>query len=144
MDLPDPIKNVVSTAERLNAKLAPGLKVTKIELHSGNVPQRICTTYDLTLPTGSTDSEKLRAEEFIKSTAFIIGKTRKGKTKDIDIRPLIQEFSFINSNTVRIQMVSASAQAGIKPLEALTEILRLDKDRCLQTRILKTDWQKLD
>jgi radical SAM-linked protein len=144
MDLPDPIKNVVSTAEHLNAKLAPGLKVTKIELHSGNVPQKICTAYNLTLPTNSTDSEKLRAEEFTKSAAFIIGKTRKGTTKEIDIRPLIQEFSFINSNTVRLQMVSASAQAGIKPLEALTEILGLDKNRCVQTRILKTDWQKLD
>ncbi len=144
MDLPNPIKNLASTAERLNDKLAPGLKVTQIELHSGNVPQKICTTYNLILPTDSTDSEKSRAEEFTKSSTFIIGKTRKGKTREIDIRPLIQEFSFINSNTVRLQLISASAQAGIKPLEALTDILGLDKDRCLQTRILKTEWQKLD
>jgi radical SAM-linked protein len=144
MDLPVLLKNPASTAERLNAKLAPGLKVTKIELHSGNVPQKIRTSFNLTLPTNITDSEKIRADEFVNSTNFIIGKTRKGNTKDIDIRPLIQEFSITGSATIRLQMISASAQPGIKPLEALTEILGLDTERSLQTRILKTDWQKLD
>ena len=144
MDLPAPLKNLASTTEHLNTKLAPGLKVTKIELHSGDVPQKLSTSYDLTLPTNITDSEKLLIEEFIKSAVFIIAKTRKGKTKEIDIRPLIKEFSIVNSGTVRLQTVSASAQPGIKPLEALTEILKLDKERSLQTRILKTDWQKLD
>ena len=144
MDLPALLKNPASTAERLNAKLAPGLQVTKIELHSGNVPQKIRTSYNLTLPTNLTDAEKVRADEFVNSTNFIIGKTRKGHTKDIDIRPLIQELSITDSATIRLQMVSASAQPGIKPLEALTEILGLDTERSLQTRILKTDWQKLD
>jgi hypothetical protein len=144
MDLPAPLKNLASTTEHLNTKLAPGLKVTKIELHSGDVPQKLSTSYNLTLPTNITDSEKLLVEEFIKSAVFIVAKTRKGKTKEIDIRPLIKEFSIINSDMVRLQTVSASAQPGIKPLEALTEILKLDKERSLQTRILKTDWQKLD
>jgi hypothetical protein len=40
-------------------------------------------------------------------------------------------------------MVSASAEPGIKPLEALTEILDLTHDRSLGTRILKTSWQPI-
>jgi hypothetical protein len=40
-------------------------------------------------------------------------------------------------------MVSASAEPGIKPLEALTEILGLSNDRSLATRILKTGWQPI-
>jgi radical SAM family uncharacterized protein/radical SAM-linked protein len=144
MDLPAPLKNTTSTAERLNAKLAPGLSVSKIEIHSGDVPQKIRTTYNLTLPGNITDTEKEGAEGFINSSEFIMRKTRKGKTTAIDIRPLIVHFSIVNNQTIEMQMISASAQAGIKPLEALTEILGLDTERSLRTRILKTAWHKIN
>jgi radical SAM-linked protein len=144
MDLPTPLKNPAAAAELLNTKLAPGLLVNKIELHSGNVPQSICTTYNLTLPADITDSEKKGAEAFVKSADFIMRKIRKGKTKEIDIRPLILDFSVVSAETVQMQMVSTSTQAGIKPLEALTEILGLDTERSMQTRILKTSWHTLD
>ena len=88
MDLPAPLGNPALIAERLNAKIAPGLKITKIELHSGRSPQKISISYNLTLPGNITDSEKIRAKEFINCNSYIIGKTRKGKTKEIDIRPL--------------------------------------------------------
>lgn len=144
MDLPTPLENPSSVTERLNAKIAPGLQVTKIELHSGKVPQKILIAYDLTLPGNITDAERIRADKFVKSESFIISKTRKGKTKEIDIRPLIKEFFIANAAIVHLEMISASAQPGIKPLEALTEILGLDQERSLQTKILKTSWHPLD
>ncbi|MCP4342237.1 MAG: DUF2344 domain-containing protein, partial [Desulfobulbaceae bacterium] len=144
MDLPAPLGNPAAITEQLNAKIPPGLKITKIELHSGKVPQKICIAYNLTLPGAITDSEKIRAENFINSSNFLIKKTRKGKTKEIDIRPLIINFSMTNPDLVQLEMVSASAQPGIKPLEALTEIFGLEKERSLQTKILKTSWHALD
>jgi radical SAM family uncharacterized protein/radical SAM-linked protein len=144
MDLPAPLGNPASIIDRLNAKIAPGLKVTKVELHTGKVPQTIRIAYNLTLPDAITDVERVRAEDFIKSDIFLVSKTRKGKTKEIDIRPLIKAFSITSSEMVQLEMISASAQPGIKPLEALTEILGLDKERSLQTRILKTSWHGLD
>lgn len=144
MDLPTPLNNPASIMERLNAKIAPGLKVTKIDLHSGKIPQKVRISYNLTLPGNITDSERIRAKEFVNSKSYVIGKTRKGKTKEIDIRPLINDFSIFNSEMVQIEIDSASGQPGIKPLEALTEILGLDKERSLQTRILKTGWHALD
>lgn len=144
MDLPTPLNNPVSITQRLNAKIAPGLKITKIDLHSGKMPQKIRISYNLTLPGNITDSERVRAQEFVNSKSYVIGKTRKGKTKQIDIRPLINEFSIFNSEMAQIEIDSASTQPGIKPLEALTEILGLDKERSLQTRILKTGWHALD
>ncbi len=144
MDLPAPLKNPELIAERLNAKLIPGLKITKIEIHSGKVPEKILISYTLTLPGAITDSEKSRTVEFINSDSFIIGKTRKGSTKQIDIRPLIKGFSIIGSDSVQMEMVSASAQPGIKPLEALTEIFVLDQERSLKTKILKTAWNALE
>jgi hypothetical protein len=41
-------------------------------------------------------------------------------------------------------MVSASAEPGIKPMEALTQILGLDHERSLDARIVKTEWHSLD
>ena len=144
MDLPSPLGNPALAAKRLNAKLVPGLKISKIELHSGKVPQKIHISYSLTLPGNITDIERDRAEEFNNSDTFTISKTRKEKTKDVDIRPLIQKFSIINPDTVQMEMISASAQPGIKPLEALAGIFDLDTERSLQTKILKTGWHSVD
>jgi len=144
MDLPTPLKDLESVAMRINAKLPPGLEVTKVEPHSGNVPQKISTRYRLTLPGPLTEAEKNRAKHFINSKAFLIGKTRKGKTREIDIRPLLKEFILINNTEIELEMVMASAQPGIKPLEALTAILELANERRQQTRIVKTGWHGLD
>ena len=144
MDLPTLLKDTASTVERLNANLVPGLKITKIELHSGKVPQIICTSYNLTLPENITDTERLRVDEFNNSDSFIVNKTRKGKTKAIDIRPLIKRFLIAAPDMVQLETISASAEPSIKPLEALTEILGLDIERSQQTKIVKTGWHSLD
>ena len=144
MDLPRPLENTSVAAEKLGSCLAPGLEVSKIELHSGTVPQRLAIDYTLTLPTEISEFEKIKVEEFNKCVNFLIGKTRKGKTREIDIRPLILSLAIKSSDKILMQMISASAEPGIKPLEALTAILELDEDRSLQTSILKTAWQIID
>lgn len=150
MDLPRPLgegHNLQAVMTRINDKLAPGLHVHEIELHSGKIPQKTCVAYDLTLPSPFTESERKKAAEFVAADTFIINKTRKGKTTAIDIRPLISTFSVDTpggSATVRLEMISAIAEPGIKPLEALNTILALDEDRSRQTRIVKTNWHSLD
>lgn len=144
MDLPFPLKDSAAAAERLNDCLPPGLTVSRIELHSGGVPQRLEVSYTLTLPRKISDREKIKVEEFVKSTKLMVDKTRKGKTREIDIRPLVLSLSIPSSDTVEMKMLSASAQPGIKPLEALTKILELESAESLGTRILKTGWQRLD
>jgi len=47
-------------------------------------------------------------------------------------------------DTVQLEMISASAEPGIKPLEALTEVFGMDNERGQQTRILKTSWRGID
>lgn len=144
MDLPAPLQDPGSIVRRLNAKLPPGLRVTKVEPHSGKVPEKIRTSYSLTPPGGLTDTEIRRLTAYLDSSSFIIDKTRKGKTKQIDIRPLVKDIALGDAGVVLLEIVSASAQPGIKPLEAVTEILGLDRERSLHTRIVKTGWQALD
>ena len=147
MDIPAPLGDLQAIMAKINDKLVPGLQITGIELHSGKIPQKIGISYILTLPTEMTEDERSQAAQFITADSFIIGKTRKGKTVEIDIRPLITKFSINDpggSETVRMEMVSACAEPGIKPMEALTAILGLDQERSLQTRIVKTGWHSLD
>ncbi len=144
MDLPEPLKNYAATTGKLNAKLVPGLTISKIEAHSGKVPQHLRTSYTLTLAREITDQEKERVEHFLRSESYPVAKTRKGKTSEIDIRPLITRMSISGLAGVDLEMVGVSAQPGIKPIEALAQILGLSKDETLKTRILKTAWRAMD
>ena len=141
MDLPQPLKNCATTATRLNEKLVPGLTITKIESHSGKVPQTLITTYTLTLAREVSEQEKGRVKQFLSSETYPVAKIRKGKTSEIDIRPLIALLHVSGPATVQLEMLGVSAQPGIKPIEALEQILGLDKKEALATRILKTAWR---
>jgi hypothetical protein len=128
----------------LNDKLVPGLKVTTIAPHSGKVPQRLSTTYSLTLPRHLNAVDKERIATFFSQPSFTVAKTRKGKTGQIDIRPLIISLVQSGPSSVDLQLLSMSATPGIKPLEALTSILDLGEDVAVAVRILKTAWQAVD
>ena len=138
------MKNCAETAARLNDKLVPGLKVSSVEPHSGKVPQSILTSYTLTLARPLTDREQESARQFMHSERYPVAKTRKGKTTEIDIRPLIKLFTIAGSDTLHIEMVGVSTQPGIKPIEALAQILGLAETEVLSTRILKTSWRAIE
>ncbi|MBU1565992.1 MAG: TIGR03960 family B12-binding radical SAM protein [Proteobacteria bacterium] len=144
MDLPKPLKNCASTAAQLNKNLVPGLTITKIEAHSGKVPQSLLTSYTLTLARTITEQEKERTRQFLSSERYSVAKTRKGKTIEIDIRPLITFLNVSDLASVQLEMVGVSAQPGIKPIEALAQILGLTKEETLATKILKTAWRAMD
>lgn len=144
MDLPEPLVNCEATADILNENLLPGLTVIKIEPHSGKVPQCLLTSYVLTLPRAITESEKERIDDFLGSMRYPVTRTRKGKTSEIDIRPLIALLEVSGPASIRLDMVGVSAQPGIKPLESLTRIFDLYQDESLATTIVKTGWRSMD
>ncbi len=144
MDLPKPLKNPEDTAQKLNDKLPPGLKIFAIELHSGRIAQNMLVSYTLTLNRPLTEQEKQTSKDFIDSSHYLIAKTRKGKTREIDIRPLIKTFELIETDSVTLTMVNAATQPGIKPAEAIKAILKLDSDTIMNTKILKTGWINMD
>lgn len=143
MDLPNPLKDLVHAATLLNSKLPPGLQVNGIEHHSGKIPQAILVSYTLVLADHISDQEKERASQFLDSSSFPVSKTRKGKTKAIDIRPLIKTFEIIEPCTVKLEMVSISSQPGVKPLEAIKEILKMESEVVLKVKVTKNAWSPL-
>ncbi len=144
MDLKTPLAEPQATLHRLNNCLIAGLEVRAISPHSGTIPQKISTRYQLTLPRPLGADERLRIAAFANAREFVITRRRKGRVREIDIRPLIATISIIAEDTVDLEMVTAAAEAGAKPIEAVTAILGLDHDTTMATRILKTAWAAVE
>lgn len=144
MDLPSPLKDRAAAMVELNTTLIPGLEVTGIELHSGKIPQKMAISYNVTLTRHLREDEKKSLQYFLDSQEYFIDKTRKGKTRSIDIRPLIPRVNITGDASVQVEMISASAQPGIKVIEALTAILQLTGEDVQGAQIVKTDWHKMD
>ncbi len=144
MDLPAPLKSCAATAAKLNEKLVPGLCIVKIAAHSGKMPQSLLTSYTLTLARALTEQEKTRVAKFKSSEHYPVTKSRKGKTSEIDIRPLIPTLNISGPSSIQLDLLFVSTQPGIKPIEALEQILGLAKEETLATKILKTAWRAVD
>lgn len=144
MDLKSPIESIKSAQEKLNNTLAPGLAITGIELHSGKIPQKMRVSYSIHLPTEATAAQKEAAELFYAGESFLIQKTRKGKTKEINIRPLIERFAFTGPQDIEIDIIAETSQPGIKPRDAVTHVLGLTEDDENNIHVVKKGWVQLD
>ena len=143
MDLPEPLKETEEAIKLLNSKLPPGLEVSAVKKHPGKIAQEILTTYTLTLDRSLTEKEIECIDLFVESSSFVVERIRKGKSKPLDIRPLIRKICASGSGTVELETINITSSPGIKPIEALRHIIKLDKDTALRTSIVKTGWSAL-
>jgi radical SAM family uncharacterized protein/radical SAM-linked protein len=144
MDLSEPLVSETATIAELNRTMPPGLKVTDIALHSGKIPQKMQICYTLTLQEPTTPEQREKAASFMASSSYGMQKTRKGRSSEIDIRPLVVDFRFLSTRDIALKMISESTRPGIKPMEAVTEILGLAKHSAQQLLVVKTSWIPLD
>lgn len=143
MDLPELLGNPQTAAALLSSKLPPGLQVNSIELHSGKLPQVIESTYTLQLQRDIRDEEVVLAREFMAGDELVIERVRKGKKRQINIRPLISAFAPLSHDTLSMKVISKSGAPGIKPSDALQYILGMDEASALAATITKTGWKPL-
>jgi radical SAM family uncharacterized protein/radical SAM-linked protein len=143
MDLPAPLDNINEVRDRMNQQMPPGLAILDISLSKGKLPQHLMSSYRIQLdcPLGDTDKAKISA--FLETKSFTIKKVRKGKVKEIDFRPMIANFDIIDPNTIELDLISKTSQAGVKPLEAIASILQKDMEELLSSAVLKTAWQEM-
>ncbi len=144
MDLPELLVNPEETRNLLNSCLPPGLKVTEITLHSGKIPQSVINSYKMTLPRAFLKGEIDKVEIFHNSEDFYVTRLRKGKTKNIDIRPLISELNILDGQTLELCILSTTGKPGVKAQEILSHVLGLDEELILLTKILKTSWEEIN
>ena len=143
MDLPAPLDNLQETKANLNRQMPPGLEVQDITLSSGAIPQKVISSYQITLyPPLEPDARHL-FKQFLQTDHFHIERTRKRKVKKIDIRPLVSELTINDDGTISIDLVSIASEAGAKPLEAIAAILKKNQQEFLASVVLKTGWKEL-
>ncbi|WP_457576412.1 TIGR03960 family B12-binding radical SAM protein [Desulfomarina sp.] len=144
MDLVAPLADRKTVIKKLNDKLPPGIEVTAMEKHPGKIAQKILTSYTMILQNPLSDEEKTRITGFSESHSFSIQRSRKGKTTSLDVRPMISKLQCTTPDTIELEMVTIASRPGIKPIEILTHIIGIDRERAMETVILKTGWRPMN
>ncbi|WP_163339728.1 TIGR03960 family B12-binding radical SAM protein [Desulfopila sp. IMCC35008] len=144
MDLPAPLKSTDKAARDLSDNLPPGLTVTSIELHSGQLPQAIENFYTLQFEKPLSEAEQEKIKQFMAGDELVISRIRKGKHRQFNIRPLFTRCDLLSAATMVMQIISKSGVPGIKPIDALSHILQRDVEELIETKITKTSWQPVD
>ncbi|MDR3628786.1 MAG: TIGR03960 family B12-binding radical SAM protein [Desulfocapsaceae bacterium] len=140
MDLPEPLPDPLQAARLLDAKLPQGLRILDISLHSGHIPQDTINTYRIVLPRDLTAQELQAMEAFRGAGNFPVMRERKGKSKEIDIRPLVPEIATEGADTVIIRTISRAGIPGIKVQHAMEHIFGIEEAVVLAARMRKTAW----
>ena len=117
--------------------------IQDIKLHSGSVPQQVINSYSIILHPALLAEDITKLKQFMEQETFLVKRTRKRKTKEINIRPLISSLTILDDGSIDMQVISRASEAGVKPLEAIAAILGKSQDDFLSSEILKTSWQEL-
>lgn len=142
MDLKKPLATSTDIVQRLNQTLPRGLTVSKVEQATG-IPQKTMVTYRISLPLVITKKEQQQLKQFLAADSFDIIRTRKNKSREINIRPMILRLEQEGECSLHLQMMSENAVPGIKPTEAVREILQLSEKQNEQLHVLKQEWVAL-
>ncbi len=143
MDLPALLDNPHQTTEDLNCQLPEGLMVTGIALHSGKLSQSLLIGYTITCPRPFSQEESTRLMAFLASGSHLLSRTRKGKTKAVDIRPLVSQGRMTGPDTLELELISTAGQPGIKPQDFLSQVIGLDDHTTSSCQVLKTTCQAM-
>lgn len=143
MDLPVPLDNLEETKSRFNKQMPPGLEVQDISLSNGSIPQKILSSYRVTLHPALETDEVTLFKQFLAADRFIVKRVRKRKIKEINIRPLVVGIEIHDNSTLSLDLISKASEAGVKPLEAVAAILQKDQQEFLASVVLKTGWKEL-
>ena len=141
IDSPDKITAPEEALTRLNAALPPGLKATALLAHEGRVPQDIACDYVITnLALPENAGEYLA--NFLASANWPVTRERKGKGRQVDIRPLVAACA-IGDSAIFLTLNYRQGEPGVKPLEAAAEIFSLTPAALVAAGVRKTAWRPL-
>ncbi len=143
MELPNPLDDCQNQAALLSKVMPVGIVISEIRPFQGKLPQEVKTTYHVSLENELIEEDLKKLDSFLTAESSIISRTRKGKTKQIDIRPMVETISVISKNTVTMKIIARSGLPGIKPLKVLEHVLERNEAELLTSLVCKTDWQTL-
>ena len=122
---------------RLNAQLPDGLSVISCQIAANKHGNRASkeNTYLVTLKQGHFNKEKLVS--FTRaSDATISVSNRKGKLKKINLKDMVLNIIYLNSNCLQMTLLSAPGKT-VRPVLILRHIFGVAEDHIKQARIVK-------
>ncbi len=144
MELPAPLPTTAATVSLLNGQLPPGLTVHAVALHSEKIPQHLHSTYTISCPRPLSPEEQVRMDAFLQGHEFIVARSRKGKNTSLNIRPLVADMSMKTADSLIVELFYTSSLPGVKPIEILTQVLKMDAETAATCKIVKTAWHSVE
>ncbi len=146
VDLHHGLDDIDNWISRINDQLFEGLEVYKIsQLPVAGQPGAVVSTYHIQL----TAESRLAAgdiqgavEGFMESTHYEISRVRKGKKRTIDIRPLVRHLTFEHGMII-LELMSEPGKAGCRPMDVISEVLKLPEQDIPAARIKKVKWKRI-
>jgi radical SAM family uncharacterized protein/radical SAM-linked protein len=132
----------VTSAEivsRLNAHLPEGLKVTNIRdlITDTSKFKAFSTTYRVRSNNSTFHEKQLKIT--MDKTEWITTKTsRKGKSRKIDLRPMVLELIWVSSSELKMTLRTLPGQV-VRPKEVVSYIFDISSNDLKQLRMIKED-----
>ncbi|MCF6291384.1 MAG: TIGR03960 family B12-binding radical SAM protein [Desulfobacterales bacterium] len=147
-DLTGPVRETATLMARLNHQLPAGITITAIvPSPAGNkrTPPEISVGYRVDLPAGTlTPARQEQLAEFLARESFRLARIRKGRRQQVDVRPLVEEFTRTGRDTLELVLRSVQGRPGVKPLELLGAVLGLAESERAAARVIKLWWGEPD
>ncbi len=137
-DLYEPLPDPAAVAAAVNSQLPNGLVVKSVEVTAKQLNGPLLSSYRVGLakPVSASDFTRFFTQE-----RFEVELTRKGKSRQIDAKPLVKELSATANGKIHLVMASEPGKAGVKPLEFVTALVGLTEQEVLAARVVK-QWIK--
>ncbi|HBI14453.1 MAG TPA: TIGR03960 family B12-binding radical SAM protein [Desulfobulbaceae bacterium] len=132
-----PLNDTEKLAVDLGRELAPGMRVTGVEIAPAREPEAYLTSFKVTADTQLQDDVATRIADFLARDTFMIEQIRKNKRRSLDIRPLVKSLHF-EKRTICFELVAYQARPGVSPREILQEVIGLSERETLLARMKKT------
>jgi radical SAM-linked protein len=142
MDLSEPLTRPDEVMAVLDQQFPDYISLTSIASRCKQKPVTTVVRYTILLPE-SADEEKVSAAlaAFLADKSFIIERIRKKKTRELDLRPLVNRLER-EGGRLGLELVHPHDAAGTNPREILEKVLGLTAEQALLARIIKNGLQE--
>jgi len=134
-----PLGNEAGLIDELNRNLPDGLTITA----TGPAPSSSTrsgvqlTGYRLSFPEGMQAGLRTRMDAFWQSSSFLVERQRKGRKKQIDIRPQVSVLAVLADGTVQLELVCREGSATVNPREFMRKVCGLSEEEAAAAGVLK-------
>ena len=137
MDLAAPLADPAAFADSLSSELPPGMAVVSIVAPPTKAPAAFLTSYRVVLAAPLTEPQQRSIEAFFGLESLVVAQVRKGKRREVDIRPLVSILQ-VQGREVHLSLISVPGRPGISARSVLIEVVGIPEEEALLARISKT------